>query len=74
MKVEVKAENELNILPYPKLMKWNGDNNLIVLFTEPKCGICLSLDIKKKNTLGSYIDNWAETEFTDFKGSITITQ
>ena len=74
MKVEVNTENESKSLPFPKLM-YSEDDGLIVLFIEFRKGILLS-DPKSlyKNKGNHYSECWAMNCFTDFKGSITITQ
>ena len=71
MKVEVKTQNKSKSLPFPKLMKLN-DSDLIVLFTGKNKGIVInSIDNFR---IGTYAEDWIIDSFTDFKGSITITQ
>lgn len=74
MKVEVKTESKMDELPFPKLMKLKEDDNLIVLFTKQGCGICIHQDKNGYHKMFDYHERWVSKEFTDFKGSITITQ
>lgn len=71
MKVEVKRQPEQKALPFPKLMKYNN-GDLIVLFTEKEKGVVInSIDDFR---IGTYAEDWIMDSFRDFKGSITITQ
>lgn len=72
MKVEVKAELELQELPFPKLMRYKYKSELIVLFIDHSCGTVVYDGNNKR--LGDYRHDWRIEVFTEFKGSITITQ
>lgn len=71
MKVEVL--NKVNGLPFPKLMKYKDDHNLIVLFTKEDCGICLSQDKNNYHKLFEYHERWITNEFVDFDKNIILS-
>ena len=74
MKVEVKNESEPKELPFPKLM-YSKDDELLVLFIDYGRGILMSDErqLYRKESI-HYSTDWGMSAFTDFKGSITITQ
>lgn len=74
MKVEVKQDGENPLYPlYPRLMKFHDNVNFIVLFISREEGVVLKSDDINK-PIGYYANDWYMENFTDFKGSITITQ
>lgn len=73
MKVEVKTKLEEKENEFPKLMI--SHDGLLIFFIEEKKGILLNDPQKEYEDVGiHYAENWSMTYFTDFKGSITITQ
>lgn len=68
VKVEV---NEKKLKNYPKLMV--SDDGCKVLFIETEVGVCVDKGNNPLNYIGEYSDRWAENEFTDFTGSITLS-
>ena len=71
MKVEVKTQKENSELPFPKLMI--SETGSIVLFEKIECGIFMK-SIDDEELIGTYHKDFCMGVFTDFKGSITITQ
>lgn len=70
MKVDVKIEPKE--LPFPKYMISN--KGYIVFFISAKRGVVIDKGGYADVFVGEYADDWNDTIFTDFKGSITITQ
>jgi len=66
MRVEVKEEN--TILLFPCLMI--GDEDIIVLFTKPKCGILIKTNWSNS---GDYHEDWDMKRFKSFKGEIILS-
>ena len=79
MKIKL-TDNELIERPYPKLMV-NTNNNLIVyMYGEGGdvgmgSGVTLYVDNSTPNalTIGQCFDDWLLVNFTDFKGSLTLS-
>ena len=63
MRVTIGDEQELNVKPFPKLMI--SKMGTIVFFSKYDEGIC----IKR----GKYLTTWDMSYFTDFTGSVTIS-
>lgn len=74
LKSEVKNLSEKNELPFPKLMA-NDDGNVIILAiaksNENIYGIVVGGGLWR---VGYYSEVWATDSFTDFYGSVTLTQ
>lgn len=68
MKVTVKEKSQEKEYP------WIGisDNEIIVLFTSPMQGICLSIG-ESDNTVGECPYKWGESCFKEFTGEITLS-
>jgi hypothetical protein len=65
MKVEIEKTEDPTVRQYP----WVGVYlDIIVAFTAPEEGICLSSDNFLK-----YRKNWSEEDYKVFTGKITIT-
>lgn len=71
MKVEVNTTEKQNELPFPKLMI--NQYGAIVLFHEKHRGIIIK-SAENEGRNGMYYIDFNMSIFTDFKGSITITQ
>ncbi len=69
MKVEVN-EKEKNEYKFPRLMQHKSSPLLIVLFTDQNKGTCLT---KGNYYIGEFYGAWLSSEFTDFTGSITLS-
>lgn len=68
MKVEVNENKQVQEREFPKLMVAN--NGEVVLFESYKSGTVLKgVDWKT----GHYSNNWSMNEFSDFNGSITLS-
>jgi len=72
-------EKETPGLDYPKLMTFtypHSGSTVVVLFTEPNCGV--TLDVKNGtdvclDEVGDYFAGWEESGFTPFTGTITLS-
>lgn len=69
MKSEVKQVDKKPTKPYPKLMI--SDMGTIVLFTSKSRGI--SVKESKASELGVFSDCWESSDFTDFEGTVTLS-
>lgn len=72
MKVEIKAEEKTISKSYPYIGRHKEVSNLIVLFTSSDSGICLSVG-DTGNEKGEYSEEWRESHFIPFQGTITIS-
>lgn len=70
MQVEVKEESK--VIPFPKYMI--STKETIIFFHNEKSGMVIHAGKDKSVYVGEYSNDWNYTIFTDFKGSITITQ
>jgi len=70
MKIEVtiKKANALPTYPYLGIRK---DVGLIVLFIKAETGVVIRGTIH--NNVGEYSNDWHETKFTPFEGTITLS-
>lgn len=64
--------NENAELQFPKIMQ-HSHTKCIVMFVDQKNGICLNPGTSQYNKIGTYADDWNAKEFTDFTGSITLS-
>ncbi len=74
MKVVINNSNEKKELPFPKLMI-SKDSGTVVLFSEDGIGTQLNVDISRVDYafIGTHSRSWAMKLFTDFTGSITLS-
>lgn len=70
MKVVINNSNEKKELPFPKLMI-SKDSGTVVLFSED--GIGTQLNRVDYAFIGTHSRSWAMKLFTDFTGSITLS-
>jgi hypothetical protein len=70
MKIKYIELDQDNTRKYPVILE--GNQGLLVLFTEPKTGVV----IRATNfwSLGSYSNDWGECSFSKWNGVITIEQ
>ena len=72
IKVTLGAEEETpKEKPFPKLMRWNGKERLIVLFHEAESGVVLLSETSDWNT-GEYYDKFDMGQWVDYNEPITI--
>jgi hypothetical protein len=74
--ISYTIEFDKNVKTEEKEYPWIGvykSSKIVVLFTAPQCGICLS-DEGSPWRQGKYYgdDYWAEYSFVPFKGKVTI--
>lgn len=69
-------ENVENKYPYIGIYKADRDTSSIVLFTKQNCGIQLDFegedDPEYPTRIGEYVENYDESLFKPYSGSITI--
>ena len=68
--IKSEVEEVESIIEFPKLMI--DKNDLIVLFSSPKLGVV----VKGDNLLwkvGEHGEAWVMDRFTDFRGSVTLS-
>lgn len=70
MKVEVKETGKKKEKDFPKLMA--NEEGTVVLFTSSGKGICLVAKYEDEY-VGEYSIKWNKNIFTDFEGSITLS-
>lgn len=70
MKSIINTGNEKKELPFPKLMVSNNGN--VVLFVNSQEGFCVYSSPEFDRLFGLY-DTWNISDFTDFNGSITLS-
>lgn len=77
---KVEKENKMKsitnnepILTFPKLMI--TQRNTVVLFLEPKIGICISKKqgVNTASELFSLYNHWDMDQFKEFTGSVTVS-
>jgi hypothetical protein len=76
MKVTVNNTTPTQEKPFPKLMITNEYatvRNRIVLFLNEKVGTCLQVGSADTREVGEYVTTWDMEMFTDFNGSITLS-
>lgn len=61
--------------PFPKLMvvKNGTSGGTIVFFQKNKCGIVIHGEGYYKNSAGCFSRDWYMPEFTDFHGTVTLS-
>lgn len=69
MKVEVNEKGKTKEMDFPKLMV--DHNGGVVLFISPKKGTVL--EPTSFEVIGEFYENWNMSCFTDFEGSITLS-
>jgi hypothetical protein len=58
---------------YPYIGQWEG-SSLVVLFIRERAGVVLIQGpVKCDDPAGHFSDSWKETGFTQYQGSITLT-
>ena len=70
IKSEMNHDGETGKIPFPKLMI-NGKKDLVVRFTSAGCGVVVYS--RGYYNEGEEVDNFAPRAFTDFHGSITLS-
>ncbi len=72
MKSVVNVENAKAEKPFPKLMI--SESGRIVLFSKLGCGTVLrEPEVETAYSIGHYSDTWSLTKFTDFNGTVTLS-
>lgn len=71
MKIEVK-QNEAKASPKYPYIGVSKDSGIIILFTGPDSGVCLNKGISKYIE-GEYCNNWAESNFEPFNGTVILS-
>jgi hypothetical protein len=60
------------VIPFPKIMQ-NGDKTLIILFVEKESGTVIFTD-KELYPVGEYRTDWHKENFSDWYGTIELSQ
>ena len=71
MNVQVKRLNPTSDKSFPKLM--STPKGYVVFFVEKCKGLCLANPSDCQDKIGEFGDSWTMTGFTDFEGSITLS-
>jgi hypothetical protein len=72
MKSTITENTSKAELPYPKLMAYYSESGtIVVLFTGPARGTVIHAT-DTQHTIGQH-SVWAECSFTDFHGSVTLS-
>lgn len=73
MAINIQFKNNLNKpkskYPYIGIMH-DQENKIIVYFTEPQTGLCISH--YDKLYVNNYYNNWAEDDFVEYSGQIIL--
>ena len=70
MKSEVKPVEKKSDKPFPKLMQ-SKKTGEVLLFNDYGDGMCITKG--KRYFLSQYSRNWSMDEFTDFEGTVTLS-
>ena len=72
MNVQVNTtKQEKKSKPFPKLM--STQSGYIVFFSKSRCGMCLHKPTNSIDVIGEYYTEYSMADFTDFEGSITLS-
>lgn len=71
MKVTVNNTTPTQEKPFPKLMCTS--DGYVVFFLQKNEGICLQKAASSCDKVGNYSEGWNMDGFTDFNGSITLS-
>jgi hypothetical protein len=78
MKTKIVNDKPTSNHSFPKLMQCNGVKDFIVLMCSSNHnndgnGIVVSVGLSKDWKLGEYADNWCLSVFSDFKGTLELS-
>jgi hypothetical protein len=65
----IQQETKQSKYPYIGIYK---DNNVMVLFTSERTGVCV-FSLSKLSPLGEYYESWAEEEFNRYDGEVILS-
>ena len=74
MKSKITENGVPNILPFPKLMKYSGNYGtvFVLMYDETGKGTVVHTT-DAYYSIGKYADNWNSHVFTDFHGTLTLS-
>ena len=78
MKTKIVNNKPTSNHSFPKLMQCNGVKDFIVLMYSSSLdnygkGTVVSVGLSKDWNLGEYADNWCLSVFSDFKGTLELS-
>ena len=75
MKSEITKNGTPNTLPFPKLMRWDGRDNVItivLMYDETGKGVVVYTK-DERNYIGEYSTTWNMRIFADFYGNLILS-